>query len=197
MVWDNTIKLADLAVVTATLLGPVLAVQAQKWLEKKREKRERQRWIFSRLMGTRAALLSPAHVEAINAIPLEFYGQKHIIDAWKAYLDHLNVPGEIPSDALPVWTARRIELLAELMHRIAESLGYDFNTVEITKEFYSPKAHGQVESDQEIIRRGIARLFSGDALPIAVTAMPTDPNAREQFLKLLKGETALQVKVTS
>jgi hypothetical protein len=191
------IKLADVAIVIATMIGPVLAVQAQKWIERGRGKKARQRGVFARLMATRAALLSPAAVEAFNAVPIEFYGEKPIIDAWKAYFNHMNAEGT-PPDMMPVWIAKRIDLLGELLHRMAGFLGYDFNMVEITKEIYSPKAHGQIETDQEIIRRGVARLIAGEiALPISVTAMPTDPQVRELLANWFKGETTLPVKVTA
>ena len=61
-------------IAAATLLGPVLAVQAQKWLERGRAIKERRLTIFRTLMATRAAMLSPSHVEALNAVPVDFYG---------------------------------------------------------------------------------------------------------------------------
>jgi len=62
-------------------------------------------------MATRATFLSPAHVEALNAVPIEFYGNKKIIDPWKEYLDYLSQLG-IPPD---VWLQRRIELFVSLL----------------------------------------------------------------------------------
>ena len=59
MTIDWTFKGADIAIVVATLLGPVLAVQAQKWLERGREITQRRAWIFRTLMATRATNLSP------------------------------------------------------------------------------------------------------------------------------------------
>ena len=59
MNWDLTIKLTDIAIVLAALLVPVLAVQAQKWLERRRDVKERQLAIFRTLMATRNAMLSP------------------------------------------------------------------------------------------------------------------------------------------
>jgi hypothetical protein len=70
---DWTVKTGDLAIVIATLLGPILAVQAQKWIERSRERQQRRVAVFRVLMTTRAALLSPAHVEALNIVPVEFY----------------------------------------------------------------------------------------------------------------------------
>jgi hypothetical protein len=79
--------MADAAIVFATIAGPVLAVQAQKWLEKSRAINDRRNQIFRVLMATRAAMLSPGFVEALNAVPVEFYGTrgklKQINEKWK------------------------------------------------------------------------------------------------------------------
>jgi hypothetical protein len=50
--------MGDLAIVFATLLGPILAVQAQKFVEQRREQNHRRVAIFRALMMTRAAVLS-------------------------------------------------------------------------------------------------------------------------------------------
>jgi hypothetical protein len=169
MTFEWAIKITDIAIVFATLLGPVLAVQAQKYLERDREIKQRRAWIFRTLMATRATSLSPAHVEALNAIPIEFYGHdkklKAIIDKWKAYLDHLGQK----SMAMEVWGPKRHELFIDLLHEMAGFLGYEFNRVEISNEIYSPEGHAKIETDQELIRRGLAQLLSGQfALPVVV-----------------------------
>jgi hypothetical protein len=50
---------SDIAVIVATLLGPVLAVQVQKYLERWRDEAERRKNVFKTLMATRLARLSP------------------------------------------------------------------------------------------------------------------------------------------
>ena len=103
-------KVADWVMVAAILCGPVLAVQAQKWIEVAREKRNRRLNVFKRLMATRGALLSPAHVEALNMIDLEFAGRgrknETVKTRWKEYLDHLcSLPDdpEQRQQLLPTW----------------------------------------------------------------------------------------------
>jgi hypothetical protein len=86
---------------------------------------------------------------------------------------------------------------------MGEALGYDFNSVEITCEVYSPKAHSSIESDQEIIRQGLAKLFKGEiSLPMDVKTFPADPQFIQTQLQLqqllidwLSGKQA--VKITS
>ena len=83
-------NLNDLLMVLAVLLSPLIAVQVTRYLDNKKEARERQLWIFKTLMATRASSLSPHHVEALNRIDLEFKAQtkkdKDVIEAWKVYL---------------------------------------------------------------------------------------------------------------
>ena len=68
----DVIRWSDLVIAGCTLLGPVLAVQAQKWAEGFREKEARRLTIFRTLMATRAMNLSAGHVEALNAVPIDF-----------------------------------------------------------------------------------------------------------------------------
>lgn len=127
MIWDHTIRITDVAIVAATLLGPVFAVQAQKWLDRHRAIVDRRVTIFRTLMATRAAVLSPGHVEALNAVPVEFYGNskklKEINESWKLFLDH-HRPDVPVSD---VWFQKRVDLFLDLHHLISQYLNYGFS----------------------------------------------------------------------
>ncbi|PIL19521.1 hypothetical protein P775_14185 [Puniceibacterium antarcticum] len=181
MIWDYTIRLTDVAIVAAALLGPVLAVQAQKWLERKRDVKERRLSIFRTLMATRAAMLSPQHVEALNAVPVEFYGPsgklKKINEAWKLYIDHHDE--RLPTN--DAWAQKRHDLFLDMLHLISQFLGYTFSRAQLGRDIYSPKAHGDFETEQTIIRKGLASLLSGEiALPLAVKEFPNaDPGSAE------------------
>ena len=182
------------AIVFATLSGPV---QAQKWIERARERTQRKIAIFRTLMATRAAFLSPAHVEALNAVPIEFYGNRKIVNSWKEYLDYLSRQGVSPE----VWGQRRIELFIDLLVEMVAFLGYNFSRVEISREVYWPTAHARIEADQQIIREGVAKLFKGEAaLPMDVKSFPIEAQALEEqqdlrrpLLKWLAGEQSVKV----
>jgi hypothetical protein len=85
----EALRLSDWVIAGCTLLGPVLAVQAQKWVEGFRENKARRLTIFRTLMATRAMVLDPNHVEALNAVPIDFYKDKGVMDAWEEYFLHL------------------------------------------------------------------------------------------------------------
>ncbi|SMX30037.1 hypothetical protein TRP8649_04177 [Pelagimonas phthalicica] len=191
MILDYTIRLTDVAIVIAALLGPVLAVQAQKFLERRRDIKERRLAIFRILMATRAAMLSPQHVEALNAVPVEFYGScdklKKINEAWKLYLDHHDE--RYPANE--AWAQKRHDLFLDLLHLISQFLGYTFSRAQLGRDIYSPKAHGDLETEQTIIRKGLVDLFKGDfALPLAVKEFPNAaPGNVELKAALQQGRT--------
>ncbi|MGN6691453.1 MAG: DUF6680 family protein [Sphingopyxis sp.] len=197
----------EAAIIVATIAGPILAVQAQKWLERGREVRERRTAIFRTLMATRSAVLSPEHVQALNAIPVEFYGSKgrmkSINDAWKLFLDH-HVPGVATTEA---WWQKRQDLFLDLLHMVSEFLGYDFSRAQLSRDIYSPQAHSELENEQTIIRKGLVKLFNGEAaLPMVVTEFPAtagdDELASQAALQKLltewlKGQRAVKVEQQS
>lgn len=173
-----TVTFSDIAIIFATLIGPVLAVQAQKWVEHRRERNNRRLAIFRTLMATRLASLSNAHVEALNAIPIEFYGApkafKDVVEAWKAHLDHLNRE----QTDISSWGQKRYELFIDLLWRLNLALGYSFTKLELQREVYAPRGHAVIEQEQEVIRRGFFKIFNGEAaFPLDIKSFPADPKA--------------------
>jgi hypothetical protein len=156
-------------------------------------------------MATRAAWLTPAHVEALNAVPIEFHGRKRalrtVLDNWKTYIDHLSQAG-MPAD---VWAQKRVDLFVDLLHSMSTLLSYNFSRVEISREVYHPQGHVQIESDQTIIRQGLAKLFRGEAaIPMDVKSFAVDPAivARQTHLQTaliewLNGDRQVKVVLDS
>lgn len=196
-----------MAIVFATLVGPILAIQAQKWLEKQRAVKDRRMLIFRVLMATRAARLSPHHVEALNAVPIEFYGSdkklRAIVATWKSYLDHMGATIGEGGMSEELWNKTCNDIFFKLLGLMAEFLGYEFNAVELAKEVYSPKGHKWIESDQQIIRKGLAKMFTGElAIPMEVRSFPVDEEGlkeqaemRKLILKWLAGDSAVGVEI--
>lgn len=182
------LEIKDWAVVGATVLGPILAVQAQKAVEAFRERRERKTRLFEQLMATRASRVSPEHVRALNMIDLVFYGERllgvqrrtaaeqRILDAWKEYLDHLNNRGT--DDQLMQWIAKGDEIFTNLLYAISEDIGFKFDRVQLKRGSYSPIAHGELEAEQTELRRATLSLFTGKhALNMNVVSFPFDADA--------------------
>jgi hypothetical protein len=185
--------------VFAVLVSPLLAVQADKYLSRKREEKQRKLDVFRTLMATRAAGLSPAHVDALNRIDIEFHDNARVSEAWKAYLDHLNDR----SLTLETWNARRLDFVADLLHAMSNSLGYNFDKTHLKRATYYPQGYGDIEQDQQSIRKGLVEVLGGQkSLPMSITSLPgSDADFAEQaklrklMLRHYKGELALEMKV--
>jgi hypothetical protein len=188
-------EVKDFAVVAATLLGPILAVQAQKAIERIRERKSRKSWVFHQLMGTRAARVSAEHVQALNMIDLVFYGhrvlgvprrsrsEQAVLDAWHEYLDHLGTKADEKNQE--IWNSRGEELFVNLLFTIATDVGYKFDRVQLKKGAYSPVAHGNLELEQGILRQLAIRVFSGQqALKMDVSSFPVDETARNVQIEM-------------
>lgn len=191
------LELKDWAVVCATVFGPILAVQAQKAVEKFREKRLRKATLFEQLMATRASKLSPEHVRALNMIDLVFYGgrtlgfsrrsikEQRILDAWKEYLDHLS--SKSIDEQLHLWVAQGEELFTNLLFAISQDLEYTFDRVQLKRGAYSPVAHGEVEMEQVELRKAMLSLVTGrHALKMNVVGFPVDTEALQAHKETIK-----------
>lgn len=161
----------DFLLVLATALSPLIAVRVSRYLEVKKEARDRKMHIFRVLMATRAYNLSFGHVEALNSIEVEFStknkAEKAVIDSWQAYLDHL---GSTAMDGQP-WVMKRVELLCDLLHSMATCLGYDFSKTQLKNGVYSPNAHGKLEQETDKVRALTIEFLEGKRL-VPVGVMP-------------------------
>jgi hypothetical protein len=70
---EPLLKASDYISIAAIFLGPIVAIQLQKFIERRKQSNERRENIFKTLMATRGSMLSTAHVEALNRIDLEFW----------------------------------------------------------------------------------------------------------------------------
>lgn len=173
----------DWLMIAAVIVGPILAVQAQKLIEALRSKKQRRLNLFFTLMSTRATRLAPDHVGSLNMIDIEFYGrrmfgvrlqtpsEKKVTNSWKTYNDHLN--NNYPEDRLDAWHDKADDLFTVMLYAMSQALGYDFDEVQLKRDCYRPKGHGELEDQQYAIRAGVVDLLAGKrSLPMAVTYFP-------------------------
>ena len=201
--------ISDVLIILSTLCGPIAAVQVQKWVERARERRGRQLWIFQTLMATRAMRAGSAeHVQALNSIELFFNGkrnqEKKVRDAWAEYLDFLRIslPIGTPNAQAMAHNERGIEFLVLLLQALAQALGYEFNQVELKRGAYYPQGHVDEGEARLAIRDGLNRLLSGkQAVKMEVTSFPISQDAlakqlevQQALLELLFGNRALKIK---
>ena len=175
----------EIITVLAIIAGPILAVQAQKWLEAVRYKKQRRLNLFHTLMSTRATRLSIEHVSALNMIDIEFYGrkvfgirfqtpkEKAVTNAWKNYNDRL-IGVNPPPDQQALLFAQRDDAFIAMLYEMSKALGYDFDEVQLKRDCYRPAGHGQLEDDQFWLRKGMLEILAGKrALPVKQFVEPT------------------------
>lgn len=156
-----------IVITIATFCGPVAAIQVDRFLSNLREKQDRKLAVFRTLMATRGNTLAPDHVNALNAIPIEFYGHKPIIDAWQALYKHLHT--DFTNDA---WAVRKADLLIMLLTAMGNDLHYKFNSDEI-ESTYTPQGHSMIEKDRLAVLSGLAGIVSGGkAIRMELTNWP-------------------------
>ena len=152
-----------LATIGAVFLGPIVALWIQRISERRRNRRSRKLYVFQELMATRATRTNPRHVDALNAIEIEFSeGGKNdarVLDAWRLYLDHLCT--EVSDELLPQWMEKSNDLLIDLLYEMSQALKYGFNKVTLKKNIYAPKAHGDLEMDQYLFRKFVVEMMAG------------------------------------
>lgn len=167
------LTLNEILTLVAIILGPIVAVQLQKYLDRNREIQNRKLNIFKMLMASRGATLSASHVEALNRIDLEFSGDKKyqkVIDAWKEYFDNLCIKVQT-NENLTIWSVRNEELLANLLFEMGQSLGYNFDKVLIKRNIYSPVGHERIERENQLIRKGLLDILNQEtAIPMTITS---------------------------
>ncbi len=168
---DATGIVLSIITVVAILLGPIVALELQRRLDKGRDARSRKLWVFKTLMSFRATALSPQFVQALNLIDVEFDSknekEKAVLNAWKVLLDHF---GELAKPKLPPNADEKTATLTtNLLLAMGKCLGYDFDEVQIKKGAYYPMGLGHVEQEQHAVRRGVLDVLSGKRrIPVGI-----------------------------
>ncbi len=204
-------QISNFIMILAVVVSPLVAVQVQKYIERARERYRRKFGIFQTLMATRQNRVSLAHVQALNMIPLEFYGtklykfrhqrrsEKDVVSAWKIYLDHLQQ--HFDDKSFEIWNNKREDLFTELLDTMSKSLNFNFDKVELKHHIYRPQAHTDEEMYQGLLRLSIIDILRGKkAVPIEIVSIPVEENdLKEQrnlhtkLTECLDGKTSIKV----
>ena len=162
--------------IAAVFLGPITAVQLTRFLDSKTAAKQRKLDIFKTLMSTRQYTTNWDHVMTLNRIDLEFSTKKtkdkSVVEAWKAYLDLLN------DKSIPIeqWGTKRTDLLVDLLYKMSLVLDYNFDKTHIKNSSYSPMAHGNIDNEQDAIRKGLLEVLEGKkSVQMEITNWPPQP----------------------
>lgn len=182
-------NISDGAIVMATVVGPVLAVQAQKWVERTRERRSRKDWIFNVLMANRRHRYSAATLPVLNSIEVAFYGGRGLFgqsrrdhavtEKWAQLLAHLTPNPRLESDdpRFETWTNDADRLFFELLHAMCTSLGYKFEISELRRGGYVPESQATAEIESQAMRSAAVKWLEGNSVIHVVTHAPMPRSA--------------------
>lgn len=202
---ETGITISDWLMIVAVLLGPILAVQIQKFIDRRTEDRNKKVGVFRDLMTTRASILAYQHVSALNMVGLEFNGKKYtkVFNSWKIYIDHLGSYPKEDESLQKIWNEKKNDQLSDLLYEMSKSLGFEFDKVHIKKAGYTPQAYVDKEREQSFIRRGMVEVFLGEkTIPMSIKDFPVDEEAlsnQKKLFELMKqhyeGKRSLSIKI--
>lgn len=156
--------------VIAIIAGPILAVQAQKWVERLRKRKELKEGIFHTLMTTRGTPMDRDRIRALNMIDLAFSinrrKEKKVVHAWRTHHDHLySAPADRGASdyktKFDMWNTKNGELFNELLFQMATSLRYSFDKVHLKRGGYTPGGWDIDEIARLYLRDSVVDLFQG------------------------------------
>ena len=159
----------SIAIIIATLAGPIVAVQLTRFLDDRAQKVARRANTFRTLMATRGATISPEHVGALNTAEVDFYGVPQVEQALEAYIAHLNTATGPTEGEAQVWVNKQRDLLAVLLGKMAVTLKITKSEIHIRQGGYYPKGWADRETRQNAAQAWIIKLSEGNAtLPVKI-----------------------------
>jgi hypothetical protein len=199
---EKGITIADWLIILVTFLGPITAVQLQKFIEAQTSKKHQKLRIFHTLMATRAMrATSIEHVQALNSIEVFFNDKgnddRAVRDSWRIYLDFLlqRVPQKQTEAEAGAYNDKGVDLLVNLLEAIGSSLNYDFDKVQLKRGGYYPQLHFDELSAISEIRKGVVSVLRGQsAIPMNVVGFPVSEDALAQQREVQQALLPCQAK---
>lgn len=164
----------EIITIAAVLAGPILAVLVTRFVDHRREIRDRRMALFRNLMRTRRMRLHPDHVGSINLIEIEFDGVQKVLAAFKRYSEHLNTPSreDVEGDG-DAWIREQDKRLSRLLHCIGDTLGFKIEQLDIFDGGYTPEGWNATEAQQSQLRWLLIEWLKGNrAVPITERSNP-------------------------
>jgi hypothetical protein len=151
---------------------PVLALGAQRVLDKLREKQKRRENLFFALLTTRASPLAQAHVQALNSIDVVFNDPRDeaIRAAWARVLEQMNIdPAQVD------WFERLNDRKCDLLQKMGAAVGFEFGIEYLKRQGYLPRHYTDLEQDQLIMRKRLLNVITDDGVKTVVTKYKEEP----------------------
>jgi len=156
--------------VAAIVLGPVLALFAQRGLDLLRERKKKRLDLYLTVMSLRAMWFHPDSIKAHNLIDTIFdrKSDKPIRDAWAAVIVHLTTRRPQDQDGAAGWDNRALDLRVDLYQVMGTAVGYNHTVDYIKTQIYAPEYHKKAELDLIKIREQLTKVISDDGINVVV-----------------------------
>lgn len=135
--FDWSVRVTDIVMVAAVLIGPVIAVLITLWWQRRKESHDSKKRLFLTLMVHRRA--NPPAIEwvnALNVIDVVFSEHHQVVELWHRYYESLSNP-----PANKNYEQREHTYLL-MLSAMARSLGYKRLEQTDIDKYYTPQAHG-------------------------------------------------------
>lgn len=166
------------AIVFATLFGPIFAVIVTRFNDQRARRYARRSDTFRTLMATRAAPISVEHVGALNTVEVDFHGVASVMAALTIYEAHLNSEFATSDPNGLAWQDRRRDLFAVLLSRMAQNIGVAKSEIAIRQGGYYPKGWTARDVLATASQEWVHDLSTGArAVPVHITNLPLPPAA--------------------
>jgi hypothetical protein len=153
------LKTSEWITIAAIVLGPILAVATQLWMQSRKEHREDKLWVFETLMSFRATWIAPGFVRALNSVNVVFYDNKGVTDKLQELVSTLVLAGNAGDNFPPELLDKCKDLLAEMLAKMGKELGFEFDHTQIKDTAYYPRGHEILAASEFALReKGIAVL---------------------------------------
>jgi len=161
----------DWITVAALVLGPVLALFAQRGLDLLRERKKKRLDIYLTVMSMRALWIHPDSLKAHNLIDTIFdaKGDKPIRDAWSAVIAHVTTRRPQDDEGAARWDSRLVDLRVDLYQVMGKAVGYNHTVDYIKTQIYAPEYHATAEMEWLQIRKQLAKAITDHGIKVVVT----------------------------
>ncbi len=168
----NLDVLTSIAVILATLTGPIIAVWVTRVIDERRSNRARKLEIFRALMRTRRATLTNDYVSALNMIEIDFHDSPAVLSALSELMKHYS-SGTVDQ----IWKEKSGRLSARLLYAIGKNLGYKMEQLDILEGGYMPNWAIQENEEQRDLRLALMNMLGGNRpLPVVLKSDTPTPH---------------------
>jgi hypothetical protein len=163
------------AIFLATLVSPIAAVLITRWLDDRRESRQRKYNCFENLMASRRKQLSGQFVDSLNLALIIYMDSENVIRELYSLFDHFNNTAPIAKEDQEGWKQWHDEKetrITKLIFEMCKELNVSskIEQLDIMKKHYAPQYWADTETDQVAIRKFVVDLREGKVkFPVSVS----------------------------